>query len=128
MSQTPRVLIVDAAADDARALAEPLRARGFTVDVVCDGEHALATLERDRPDVVLLELTMPTGDGIEILDRIRANPHLASTPVVIVTAKRGEADVLAGYKFGADYYLTKPVTPRRLLRGLGLVLGREFPE
>jgi DNA-binding response OmpR family regulator len=65
---------------------------------------------------------------MQVLDRIRASPHLASTPVVIVTAKTADDDVLAGYKFGADYYLTKPVTARRLLRGIGLVLGREFPE
>jgi two-component system alkaline phosphatase synthesis response regulator PhoP len=123
-----RVLIVDGNPEDAQALAEPLRARGFTIDVAPDGEAAVAVLERDHPDVVLLEVTMPGGNGMEILDRIRANPHLASTPVVIVTAKTGDDDVLEGYKFGADYYLTKPVTPRRLLRGIGLVLGREFPE
>ncbi|MGH7896007.1 MAG: response regulator [Candidatus Binatia bacterium] len=124
----PRVLIVDASPDDVRALSEPLVARGFTVDAVEDGEQALAMLERLRPDVVLLEVSIPVTSGMEVLDRIRANPHLASTPVVIVTAKAGDDDVLAGYKFGADYYLTKPVTPRRLLRGIGLVLGREFPE
>jgi len=125
---TSRVLIVDANAEDVRVMSEALTLRGFTVDVARDGEAALATLERTHPDVVLLEVAGPATDGMEVLDRIRANPHVASTPVIIVTAKTGDDDVLAGYKFGADYYLTKPVTPRRLLRGIGLVLGREFPE
>jgi DNA-binding response OmpR family regulator len=123
----PRALIVDPHADDARAMAETLGARGFTVDVVPDQATALAALERDRPDVVLLDVSGPTR-GMEILDQVRANPALASTPVVIVTAAARDDDVLEGYKFGADYCLTKPVTPRRLLRGIGLVLGREFPE
>lgn len=123
-----RVLIVDGNADDVRLMSEALSERGFAIDVAHDAESALATLERTHPDVVLLDVAGSAVNGMEILDRIRASPHLASTPVVIATAKTGDDDVLAGYKFGADYYLTKPVTARRLLRSLGLVLGREFPE
>jgi DNA-binding response OmpR family regulator len=122
----PRVLVIDGNADDVRFISDALAARGFTVDVAGDG--ALETIERTRPDVVLLDVAGGNADGLEVLDRIRANPHLASTPIVIVTAKKDADDVLAGYKFGADYYLTKPITARRLLRGIGLVLGREFPD
>ena len=92
-----------------------------------DGAH-LEDIAAARPDVVLLDVAGANADGMEMLDRIRANPHVASTPIVIVTAKKGADDILAGYKFGADYYLTKPITARTLLRGIGLVLGREFPE
>ncbi len=123
----PHVLIVDGDAEDVRVLSETLAPRGFTIEVVPDGEQAFESIERTHPDVVLLDVGT-TGNGMQVLDRIRASPHLASTPVVIVTAKTADDDVLAGYKFGADYYLTKPVTARRLLRGIGLVLGREFPE
>lgn len=122
-----RVLIVDGEPSDVRFLSDTLATRGFIVQVAADEARAFETLERDPPDVVLLDVGVGQN-GMEILDRIRASPQLASTPVVIVTSKRGDADVLAGYKFGADYYLTKPVTARRLLRGIGLVLGREFPE
>jgi two-component system alkaline phosphatase synthesis response regulator PhoP len=124
----PRVLIVDGHAEDVQLMSDALAPRGFTVDVALDAEGALGALERNRPDVVLLDVAGANADGMELLDRIRASPHLASTPVIVVTAKARDDDVLAGYKFGADYYLTKPVTPRRLLRGVGLVLGREFPE
>ena len=72
-------------------------------------------------------VSTPAMSGMEVLDRIKANPQSATIPVIMVTAKAGDEDVLAGYKFGADYYITKPFTPRQLLYGLGLVLGREFP-
>ena len=124
----PRALVIDSNADDVRFISDTLAVRGFTVDVAGDGARALETIERTRPDVVLLDVAGANADGMEVLDRIRASPHLANTPVVIVTAKKAADDVLAGYKFGADYYLTKPITARRLLRGIGLVLGREFPE
>ena len=124
----PRALVIDGNADDVRFISDTLAARGFTIDVAPDGARAFETIERTRPDVVLLDVAGANADGMEVLDRIRASPHLASTPIVIVTAKKGADDVLAGYKFGADYYLTKPITARRLLRGIGLVLGREFPE
>jgi len=71
---------------------------------------------------------MPEMDGMEVLDRIKANPQHAQLPVILVTAKVQDDDLLAGYKFGADYYITKPFTVRQLLYGIGLVLGREFPE
>jgi DNA-binding response OmpR family regulator len=124
----PRVLIVDGNPDDVRLMSEALALRGFAIDVAYDGESALATLEQRRPDVVLLDVAGASSGGMELLDRIRASPHLAATPIIVVTANARDDDVLAGYKFGADYYLTKPVTARRLLRGVGLVLGREFPE
>ncbi len=123
------MLIVDGAKDDVRFMSDVLAARGFTIDVAADEAQAFDALERSPPDVVLLEVVVGTAqNGMEILDRIRASPLLASTPVVIVSSKCADDDVLAGYKFGADYYLTKPVTARRLLRGIGLVLGREFQE
>lgn len=124
----PRALVIDGNADDVRFMSDTLAERGFTVDVAGDGARALETIERTRPDVVLLDVAGANADGMEVLDRIRANPHLANTAIVIVTAKNAADDVLAGYKFGADYYLTKPITARTLLRGIGLVLGREFPE
>ena len=124
----PRVLIVDGNDDDIRFISDTLAHRGFGIDVARDAEGALAAVERARPDVVLLDVAGPAVRGMELLDRIRANPNIGATPVVIVTAKTGDEDVLAGYKFGADYYLTKPLTVRRLLRAMGLVLGREFPE
>src|SRR5262245_5004504 len=124
----PHVLIVDANVEDVASMSATLEARGFVVEVAADGARALSALEHARPDLVLLDVDVAAVTGMEVLDRIRANPQLAAMPVIIVTARTDDDDLLAGYKFGADYYLTKPVSARRLLRGVGLVLGREFPE
>jgi CheY-like chemotaxis protein len=124
---SPRVLVVDDSADSVAIVQAILRNRGFEVEAACDGPSALEMLEKRRPDVILLDVMMPAMSGMEVLDRIRANPQHAGIPVILVTAKAADEDLLEGYKFGADYYITKPFTPRQLLYGIGLVLGREFP-
>ena len=105
-----------------------LEGHGFTVEVAREGMTALTAIERRRPDVVILDIMMPGMNGVEVLDRIKANPKLASIPVIMLTAKSGDQDLIASYRSGADYYLTKPLVARQLLYGVGLVLGREFPE
>jgi CheY-like chemotaxis protein len=127
-SVNPFVLVVDDNEDNVRIIEEMLNVRGFEVEVAMGGAAALAAIDRRRPDVVVLDVMMPEMDGMEVLDRIKANPQHAQIPVILVTAKVQDDDLLAGYKFGADYYITKPFTVRQLLYGIGLVLGREFPE
>jgi two-component system alkaline phosphatase synthesis response regulator PhoP/two-component system response regulator VicR len=123
----PRVLVVHSDADDFRDMRAVLEGRGLTVDAVHEPD-ALASLESRRPDVILLEVGVPPMRGMEVLDRIRANPQHTGIPVILMAADADDEDLLEGYKFGADYYLTKPFSPRHLLYAVGLVLGREFPE
>jgi CheY-like chemotaxis protein len=123
-----RVLVVDDRVESSRATRAALEARGLDVEHVVDGPSALERIELRPPDVILLEVEMAPMGGMEVLDRIRANPQLAGIPVILVAAGAGDDDLLEGYKFGADYYLTKPFSPRQLLYAMGLVLGREFPE
>jgi len=123
-----RVLVVDDRAESSRATRAALEARGLDVEHAADGPSALERIELRRPDVILLEVEMAPMGGMEVLDRIRANPQLAGIPVILVAAAAEDEDLLEGYKFGADYYLTKPFSPRQLLYAMGLVLGREFPE
>ncbi len=125
---TPQVLIVDDSDDNVRIMQSLLTARGFATETAYDGPSALKALEHKRPDVILLDVMMPAMSGMEVLDRVRANPQHTSIPVILVTARSGDEDVLEGYKFGADYYLTKPFTARQLLYAIGLVLGKEFPD
>jgi CheY-like chemotaxis protein len=122
------VLVVDDNEDNTRIISTILRKHGYEVQVARDGASALKALEESRPDVILLDVMMPEMDGLEVLNRVKANPQLATVPVILVTAKSLDEDVLAGYKGGADYYITKPFTPRQLLHGIGLVLGSEQPE
>jgi len=119
------VLLVDDNDDNLRIMREILVARGFDVRIAHDGPSALKLLEQQRPDVILLDVMMPEMDGMEVLDRIKASPEMADIPVILVTAKSQDEDLLTGYKFGADYYITKPFTAKQLLYGIGLVLGSE---
>ena len=117
------VLVVDDNEDNLRIVSHILLPRGFEVRTAIDGKTALKSMEEQLPDVVLLDIMMPEMDGMQVLDRIRTNPHSASVPVILVTGKAQDEDVLNGYKYGADYYITKPFTARQLLHGIGLVLG-----
>ena len=119
------VLVVDDDEDNTVIASTIVRSQGYEVRVAPSGPVALEVLEREHIDVVLLDIMMPEMNGIEVLDRIRSNPRLAGMPVILVTAKSQDEDVLGGYKCGADYYITKPFTSRQLLHGIGLVLGNE---
>ena len=122
------ILVVDDNEDNVDIARQMLLSRGFEVRVAYNGPSALASVEQQRPDLVLLDVMMPQMSGMEVLDRLRANPATAGVPVILVTAKDQDEDLLAGYKYGADYYITKPFSAKQLLYGIGLVLGTERPE
>jgi len=122
------ILVVDDDQDNVTIAREILLSRGFEVRVAYNGPSALASVEQQRPDLVLLDVMMPQMSGMEVLDRLRANPATAGVPVILVTAKDQDEDILAGYKYGADYYITKPFSAKQLLYGNGLVLGTERPD
>jgi CheY-like chemotaxis protein len=124
----PCVLVVDGSSERAELMRETLEARGLDVEAIADGPGALSSLDSRRPDVVLLDADTPGMSGMEILDRIRSSPQHAGLPVILVGEQASDEDLFEGYKFGADYFLSQPLTSRRLLYAVGLVLGREFPE
>ena len=104
-----RILIVDDDDLSSRLLARQMEARGYVATCVNSGEAALAKLERERVDLVLLDIRMPTLSGTETLKRIRANDKTSRLPVVMVTASTELADMLKCVDEGADGYATKPV-------------------
>jgi CheY-like chemotaxis protein len=122
------ILVVDDNADNVDIARQMLLSRGFEVRVAYNGPGALTSVEQQRPDLILLDIMMPQMSGMEVLDRLRANPATAGVPVILVTAKDQDEDLLAGYKYGADYYITKPFSAKQLLYGIGLVLGTERPD
>ena len=119
------VLVVDDNDDNVRIMSTILLARGFEVRIAHDGRGALESIEQKRPDLVLLDILMPGMDGMQVLDPIKGNARTASIPVIMVTARAQDEDVLDGYRFGAEYYVTKPFTSRQLLYAVALVLGSD---
>src|SRR5262249_60666316 len=88
----------------------------------------LEQLRTEVPDLILLDVMMPQMSGLEVLQRIKSTHATAKVPVIMVTAKMQDEDVMTGYQHGADYYITKPCTAKQLLYGIGLVLGRSDAE
>ena len=117
------VLVVEDNEDNVRIMSMILLERGFEVMIARDGEGALEAVRKHRPDLVLLDVMMPGMDGMQVLDHVKADARSATIPVIMVTAKAQDQDLLAGYKYGADYYITKPFTSRQLLYAIGLVMG-----
>jgi DNA-binding response OmpR family regulator len=88
-----------------------------------DGDEAWALIERRRPELVLLDVQMPGQNGIELARRIRADPDLTGTRIVILTSRAQATDVASGLEAGADLYLTKPFSPLSLLTFVEQALG-----
>lgn len=108
MQQATRVLIVEDDKFNVRLLSEVCRNLGFEADVAMDGLEALATIERNRPDLVLLDLMIPLLDGYGVLQRIRADPDTADLPVILVTAIQDREARARGIDLGADDWVAKP--------------------
>ena len=122
------VLVVDDNEDNLRIVSTILLSRGFEVRIARDGAGALESIGQQRPDLVLLDVMMPGLNGMQVLDQIKADPRNAAIPVVMVTAKTHDQDLLDGYRGGAEYYVTKPFTSRQLLYAISLVLGSDHVE
>ncbi len=109
MRDPARILVVDDVADNVEILRMRLASLGYEVVVAEDGEQALAKVRDLLPDLILLDIMMPKIDGLEVVRRLKADPSLPFIPVILVTAKAGPKDVVAGLDAGGDDYLTKPI-------------------
>jgi DNA-binding response OmpR family regulator len=122
MSQRPtHILLVDDDTDLLDLLSFVLVRRGYRVTTATDGEEALTCWAAERPDLVLLDGILPKLDGFDVCCRLKAQ---ATTPVILLTGRHEEAEVLRGLRQGADDYLTKPFSPRQLLARMEAVLRR----
>jgi two-component system phosphate regulon response regulator PhoB len=119
-----RVLVVEDERDIAALVAYHLTKEGYRVRTAEGGIEALEAMAAERPDLVLLDLMLPGFSGYEVLSELRRRPELADLPVVVLTARRDEADRVKGLELGADDYVTKPFSPRELVLRVGAVLRR----
>lgn len=109
------VLIVDDYRDNLQVLARNLEAAGFEVALAANGDEALTTAENLLPDLILLDIIMPGLDGLEVCRKLKTSPATQDIPVIFLTAKAGDEEIVAGFDAGAVDYLTKPFNPAELL-------------
>jgi len=115
------ILVVEDEASIATAVAARLRSEGFMVEIAGDGLAAVELCQRLRPDLVVLDLLLPGLDGLEVCRRIQAERPV---PVLVLTARDDETDLLVGLAVGADDYMTKPFSPRELVARVRALLRR----
>jgi DNA-binding response OmpR family regulator len=123
-----RILMIEDDKRLAEMVADYLRQSGFVIGHAGDGAAGLAHLRREAADLVLLDLMLPDGDGLDVFRRIRALPAPAGlTPVIMLTAKGDPVDRVIGLEIGAEDYVPKPFEPRELLARIRVVLRRGQP-
>ncbi len=119
------ILVVDDEEDILELVRYNLERDGFRVNCVTTGEDALSAVRRDSPDLIVLDLMLPGVDGLEVCKILKKDEDLAGIPIVMLTAKGEEADVVAGLELGADDYVSKPFSPRVLAARVKAVLRRK---
>jgi two-component system alkaline phosphatase synthesis response regulator PhoP len=105
-----------------------LKATGHQVVPARDGGEAMALAAAESPDLIILDIMMPVLDGFEVLKRLKADPALHAIPVIILSAKGREQDVLAGLRGGAVDYIVKPFSLKELTARVELALRKREPE
>ena len=124
----PTLLVIEDDPDIVEVVRYNLEREGFRVLVASTGDAGLAEARRAPPDLVVLDLMLPGTDGLGVCRALRAEEATASTPVLMLTAKSEETDVVVGLEMGADDYLTKPFSPRELVARVRALLRRARVE
>ena len=117
------VLIVDDSPTDQHVLSQALQRHGFDTLLASEGREAIAIAERERPDVILMDIVMPGMNGFQATRHLTRNPATASIPVVIVTTKEQETDRIWAMRQGAVRYLRKPVDDNDLVAAVRDTIG-----
>jgi DNA-binding response OmpR family regulator len=110
-----RIVVADDEPHIVQLIQSILLRQGYRVETARNGVEALARIRSDRPDLVISDVMMPEMDGLSLLDHLRQDPDTRDLPVILLTAKTSDADMLLGHMTGADMYLTKPFRPEELV-------------
>ena len=118
------ILVVDDEEDLLELVQYNLSREGYLVSGVTTGEEAITRAQQELPDLMILDLMLPSVDGLEVCRQLKADERTQDMPILMLTAKTEEADVVTGLELGADDYMTKPFSPRVLLARVKAVLRR----
>jgi two-component system phosphate regulon response regulator PhoB len=120
-----KILAVDDEEDIRELLRYNLSIEGYSVIDAPSGERALELVKKESPDLILLDLMLPGMDGLEVARHLKNNAETKSIPIVMLTAKGEEVDIVTGLELGADDYITKPFSPKVLIARIRAVLRRQ---
>lgn len=124
MSKREKVVVIEDEADILEVIQYNLSREGYEVVVVSEGGEAVDVAKAAKPDLILLDLMLPGIDGIEVCRRLKFEESTRNVPVIMVTAKGEESDIVLGLGLGADDYVVKPFSPRELIARIKAVLRR----
>ncbi len=121
-----KILIVEDDQHIRKLLNILIRKEDIEIDEAVEGNEALTKLDSSSYDLVILDIMMPNVDGFSILKHLREKEATQTLPVIIVTAKTEDKDLMKGYSMGANYYITKPFEPQDLIHSIELILKIKY--
>ncbi len=124
MSQKKRILLIEDEEDIAALIKLQAEISGHKLHVEVDGVNGYRAIEREKPDLVILDIMLPGENGLDVCRKMRSNPETKNIPVIILSAKGEELDVVLGLELGADDYIAKPFSPKVLFSRIKAVLRR----
>jgi DNA-binding response OmpR family regulator len=123
--QKPRILLLEDEEDIAALIKLQAEMSGYKLHVEVDGLNGFIAIEREKPDLVILDIMLPGQSGLDVCRKMKHNPNLKDIPVILISAKSEELDVILGLELGADDYVTKPFSPKILFSRVKAVLRRK---
>jgi two-component system alkaline phosphatase synthesis response regulator PhoP len=123
-----RILVVDDEIYIVHILDFSLGMEGYEVITALDGEQALEKARAEKPDLIVLDIMMPKLDGYETCKMLKAEESTKDIPVILLSAKGRNVDQKIGFEVGADDYITKPFSPRKLVERINAILGQTSPN
>lgn len=124
MSSKKRLLLIEDEEDIASLIKLQAELYGYAIHVEVDGLNGFLAVKREKPDLIILDIMLPGKNGFDVCRKIKSDPELKSIPVIILSAKGDEIDLVLGLELGADDYVTKPFSPKVLFSRVKAVLRR----
>ncbi len=125
MPQKKKIVLIEDEEDIAALIKLQSDISGYRLHVEVDGINGLRAIEREKPDLVVLDIMLPGMNGLDVCRKIKHHPELKTIPVIIISAKNEELDVVLGLELGADDYVAKPFSPKVLFSRIKAVLRRQ---
>lgn len=124
MTQKKRIILVEDEEDIAALIKLQAELTGYKLHVEVDGINGYRAIEREKPDLAILDIMLPGENGLDVCRRIKSNPELKNIPIIVLSAKGEELDIVLGLELGADDYVQKPFSPKVLFSRIKAILRR----